>query len=207
MNQLSEVDQLSAGIRALDRAKALAFGVCLLERAMPAFFQFQSDTGWKGGGVMRAALAQCWSILEGSSPDTVNFVSVPQCERVTPDSEGPFESDYTSASIDAVDIACNLLLYIESGDIDLILNSVTAQFDTIELFVQNYESVNRLSGAAIDTRRAQRILEEEHDFMRADLEFLTKIDTGKDELFSAILRRVSTLEYRTLRLKLLHNPG
>jgi uncharacterized protein YjaG (DUF416 family) len=190
MSELSEIDQLSAGIRELGDAKALAFGICLLERAMPAFFQFQCDTGWVGGGVMRAAVAQCWAVLEGGPAEAVKFVSVADCERAMPDSEGRHDSDYTSAAIDAVDIACNLLGFVESGDIELIVNSVTAQTDTIDLFVQQSDG------------SAHSLLNDELDLMQADLNFLRVIDGGETMLFPALLKRVSDLEYRTLRLTL-----
>jgi len=190
MSELSEIDQLSAGVRKLGGAKALAFGICLLERAMPAFFQFQCDTGWVGGGVMRAALARCWAVLEGGPAEVAKFVSIAECERVMPDSEARHASDYTSAAIDAVDIACNLLGFIENGDIELIVDSVTAQTDTIDLFV-------RLSDGSADS-----LLEEELDLMRDDLEFINAIEADPTVLFPALLKRASDLEYRTLRLKL-----
>jgi uncharacterized protein YjaG (DUF416 family) len=204
MSALSEIDRLSAGVRGLGRAKALAFGICLLERAMPAFFQFQCDTGWGGGGVMRAAVARCWAILEGSPAEVVRFVSVAECERAMPDSEGRHASDYTSAAIDAVDIACNLLTFVENGDIELIVHSVSAQCDTIDLFVQNEEMS---SGPARLDRSMHSLLKEELDLMRADLDFLEAIDVDETMLFAAVLMRVSALEYRTLRLKLPHFPG
>ena len=70
---------------------------------------------------MRAALAQCWAALEKRPGGALNSVSVSECERAMPDSEARYASDYTSAAIDAVDIACNLLIYIGSGEIDLIV--------------------------------------------------------------------------------------
>lgn len=194
ISELSEIDELAAGIKKLGRTKALAFGIFLLERAMPAFFKFQRDTGCPGGGAMRAALAQCWAVLEGSSAETANFVSVSECERVMPDSEGRHASDYTSAAIDAVDIACNMLIYARDADVELIVRSVTARCDTIELFLQNLEP--------IDPHLSHPMLMEELDFMQADLEFLQAIGVDKSTLSSVVLERVSVREYGSLRLKL-----
>lgn len=168
---------------------------------MPAFFQFQCDTGWVGGGVMRSAVARCWEVLKGSSAEVVGFVSVAECERAMPDSEGCHASDYTSAAIDAVDIACNLLAFVENGDIELIVRSITAQCDTIDLFVQNNEALN---GPAKVDCSPHSLLKEELDLMQADLDFLRAIDVDETMLFAAVLMRVSALEYRTLRLKLSH---
>ncbi len=50
---------LADQIEELGGAKRFAFGVFLLERALPGFFQFQIDSGYLGGGELRAALAQC----------------------------------------------------------------------------------------------------------------------------------------------------
>lgn len=198
MNESSEIDELSVGIRNLSRAKALAFGVCLLERAMPAFFQFQRDTGWVGGGVMRAAVAQCWAALEGRSAEAAEFVSVPECESVMPDSEGDFASDYTSAAIDAVDIACNLLVFLGNGEVELIVNSVTSQCDTIELFIQN----DVLNVGERNEHRSTSLLKEEIDSMRSDLEFIRAIAADERVIFATLLERVLVLEYSRLRLKI-----
>lgn len=198
MSQLPKIHPLSADIGQLDGIKALAFGIFLLERAMPAFFQFQCDTGWTGGGVMRAALAQCWAVLEGCPVESVSFVSVAECERALPDSEDPHESEYTSAAIDAVDIACNLLEYIKCGDISLIVASATARCDTAELFHQNNESTNESGNAC----SANRFLDEELDYMQSDLEFLRDLDVHETAIAPVVLRRVLLLGYRDLRLQL-----
>jgi uncharacterized protein YjaG (DUF416 family) len=195
MSELSEIDRLSAGVRKLSRAKALAFGICVLERAMSAFIEFQWDTGWGGGAVMRAAIARCWAVLEGGPAEAAHTVSVAQCERAMPDSEGRHASDYTSAAIDAVDIACNLLTFIENGDIELIVNAVIAQTDTIDLFVRQSD------------RSTHSLLKEELDLMRADLAFISALDIDETMLFPAVLKRVSVLDYRALRLKLPDAPG
>jgi hypothetical protein len=118
-----------------------------------------------------------------------------------PDSEGCHASDYTSAAIDAVDIACNLLAFVENGDIELIVRSITAQCDTIDLFVQNNEALN---GPAKVDCSPHSLLKEELDLMQADLDFVRAIDVDKTMLFAAVLMRVSAFEYRTLRLKLSH---
>jgi hypothetical protein len=153
---------------------------------------------------MRAAVAQCWASLEGRSADAVKFVSVPECESVMPDSEDRFASDYTSAAIDAVDIACNLLGFLDNGEIELVVNSVTSQCDTIELFIQNYVSVPEPLGGAEYAHPSTSLLREEIDSMRADLEFIKAIDTDERSIFSALLERILVLEYSILRLKIEH---
>ena len=147
---------------------------------------------------MRAAVAQCWAALEGREEEEVEFVSVPECESVMPDSEGNFASDYTSAAIDAVDIACNLLVFLGNGEVELIVNSVTSQCDTIELFIQN-------DASAVGERNEHRstsLLKEEVDSMRSDLEFIRAIGSDERAIFATLLERVLVLEYSRLRLKI-----
>lgn len=201
MSDLPKIHQLSADVGQLDGVKALAFGIFLLERAMPAFFQFQCDTGWVGGGFMRAALAQCWAVLEGTPVDSVGFVSVDECERALPDSEDRHTSDYTSAAIDAVDIACNLLEYIKGGDASLIVASIIARCDTAELFNQDDKSIGESTDASVDARSDNRFLDEELESMQSDLEFLSSLDFHEVTIASTVLRRVLLLDYRNLRLK------
>jgi uncharacterized protein YjaG (DUF416 family) len=204
MNGMSEIAKLSATIKELEGEKALAFGLCLLERAMPAFLQYQADTGRIGGGEMRTALAQCWGSLERPRLDFVSLVSVQECERVMPDPDASYASDYTSAAVDAVDITCNLLVFLESRDLDVIVDSVNSRCDTIELFVQIHSLINTSSHDVESELSDHPMVRQEFDFIRGDLDFLRSVNARETVLFSSVLERVLTLDYGKLRLKLPH---
>lgn len=165
-----DLNPLFAELKALDAPRRLAFGVCLFERALPAFFQFQSDTGCPGGGVLRAALAQAWTALEtGTTPPS--FVSVDACEAVLPDSED-HTSAFTSAAIDTVSIACCVLTFIEDGDMQHLVEAVEARRDTIDLFVQNHFNLDPADPNFEATITAHPLMQEELDFLHEDVAFL-----------------------------------
>jgi uncharacterized protein YjaG (DUF416 family) len=169
MPDLSDLNPLFVGLKALDATRRLAFGVCLFERAIPAFFQFQVDSGWPGGGVLRAALAQAWTALEtGVAPSP--YVSVEMCEAVLPDSED-HTSAFTSAAIDTVSIACCVLTFIETGDVQQLVEAVEARRDTIDLFIQNrgLHSADQNFEATIS---AHPLMQAELEFLHEDLAFL-----------------------------------
>lgn len=113
----------------------------------------------------------------------------------------PHESDYTSATIDAVDIACDLLEYIKCGDISLIVASITARCDAAELFNENNEPINESTNESGNAWSANRFLEEELDYMQSDFEFLRDLDVHETAIASVVLRRVLLLGYRDLRLQ------
>jgi uncharacterized protein YjaG (DUF416 family) len=164
-----DLNPLFAELKALDAVRRLAFGVCLIERALPAFFQFQLDTGFPGGGVLRAALAQAWTALETGTASP-SYVTVEMCEAVLPDSED-HTSAFTSAAIDTVSIACCVLTFMETGDVHQLVEAIEARRDTIDLFIQNYDldPADPNFEAAIT---AHPLMQAELKFLHDDLAFL-----------------------------------
>jgi hypothetical protein len=193
------LDELSEPIRQLDHNRAFAFGLFIFERAVPAYLRFQADTGWQDGGAIRAGLVQCWAAMEDPSLRTQEIVTISACERAIPDSEGNWDSKYTSAAIDAGDIACNLLEYLQEPDPDKIRACVTAQCDTIDLYVRNEESA-ALSGGLTTDKPRRELLEEECERLRDDMQFLMALHADRGKLFSLAMDRVLTLDYGRLRL-------
>ncbi|KAG9601748.1 hypothetical protein KCV01_g7457, partial [Aureobasidium melanogenum] len=128
----------------------LAFGICVMERALDGYLQFQQDTGWLGGGDVRAALAEGWRALESIDVPSADFprMSAAMCEHWAPDSEA-HTSPFTSAAIDAVTIACSLLEYIQMGDPKLIRDAAEARRDTLDLHIQR-AMPQELSGPDLD---------------------------------------------------------
>jgi uncharacterized protein YjaG (DUF416 family) len=165
-----DLNPLLSDLKALDATRRLAFGVCLFERALPAFFQFQSDTGCPGGGVLRAALAQAWAALELGSTDP-SFVSVSACEAALPDSED-HTSSFTSAAIDTVNIACCVLAFIQDQDVQQLVEAVEARRDTMDLFVQRSLDLDPADPNFEATITANPLMQEELGFLHDDLAFL-----------------------------------
>ncbi|HEY4144744.1 DUF416 family protein [Pinirhizobacter sp.] len=188
-------------LEVLDETGRLAFGVCLFERALSGFLQFQSETGSIGGGELRAALAQCWSTLETGVVPVNLFVSVAACEKVMPDSED-HSSAYTSAAIDAVNIACNLLTYIEQRDLVLVIESVQSRRDTLYLFIQNAMDLDPPDEGFEERMANHPLLKEELRLLHDDIAFLQAMQTQGLAAFVPTLDRVMRLDYRKLRLKL-----
>lgn len=180
----------------LDDSRCLAFGIFLFERALPAFFQFQIDTNYAGGGELRAALAQCWYVLEHGSLPNKSFITAETCEGVMPDSEDHL-SPYTSSAIDAVNIACNLLSYIEKRDLHFILDAAESRRDTLDLFIQREVSKDEELETAIANHP---LMQEELCFMYNDIAFLSGLNRNTT-IFAAALKRVTELAYRELRLR------
>lgn len=171
----------------------LAFGIGLLERSLPEYFQFQQDTGWLGGGDLRAALAQCWRTLEaGRLTDDVEIGPLRQrCARWLPDSED-HHSAYISAAINAVDIACHLLDYMQSTNPRGVLDAATARRDTLDLFIQ-------MLPVDVEVPIAKHpLMRTEMQAMHGDLAAIDAAPNGG--LAQHLLRRVSSEHYGELRL-------
>ncbi|MGE7137665.1 DUF416 family protein [Luteibacter sp. NPDC031894] len=180
----------------------LAFGICIFERSLPGYFQFQQETGWHGGAELRAVLAKCWSVLEGgkNTNELCFTTNVEDCARWMPESER-FDSPYTSAAIDTANIACCLLEYLDASDFQFILEAAEARRDTIYLYVQN-----SMPGVLVDEslQRATHehpLMMEELSFMSGDLDELADLSTKGAELSTGLLKRIRAMRYSDLRLK------
>lgn len=197
MSMLSFRSQaIIADLRKLGKASGLAFGIFLLERAKSGYFQFQLETGYGGGGTIRAALAQCWSALEGWPAVQAPLVSIEDCERLAPDSEH-YSSLYTSAAIDAVGIACNVLSYIKSGDEQLLLDSAELLRDTVDLFIQNTSKSPQQDTEIYILRHP--LMQSELGYLYSDLEFLQR--QANPTIGSASLARVIDQGYDRVWLR------
>jgi uncharacterized protein YjaG (DUF416 family) len=194
MTYTFDLPAIKASLQNLDEIHQVAFGVLLLERALPDYFQFQIDTGSRGGAALRAASAQCWTVLEEGRRQGARFISVDACERSMPDSED-HASPYTSAAIDAVNIACCLLDYLESGNLSVLMEAAEARWDTYYLFI--------LNGTNIDSEDVLNhpLMQEELRFLHEDIAFLQSSSSSMLPFHIAVLDRVSRLNYRALRLK------
>jgi uncharacterized protein YjaG (DUF416 family) len=190
--------ELAKAIAVLTRVHKLAFGIFMLERALPDFLRFQQDTSAPGGAVIRAILANCWSHLERPE-STIRDVTLAECEAAIPDSE-KYASPYTSAAIDAGTIACSLQEFLHTGMDDLLLDAAQARIDTVDMFLQqivNFESGEPGFEEAI---RLHPMMQAELRLLSEDLNFLAKIDGRTDTLLRETLNRVFTLGYGQFRL-------
>lgn len=200
MNNSPDLPTILSGLERLDDTERLAFGVCLFERALSGYLQFQSETNSVGGGELRAALAHCWATLEIGVAPKNPFVTVAECEKVMPDSEAHI-SAYTSAAIDAVNIACNLLLYSVKRDLELLVEAVQSRRDTFDLFIQNALGLDPLGEGFEEKVATHPLMKEEMGFLHDDIRFLQESQMRGSTTFVSILDRVIRLDYCKLRLK------
>ena len=193
---------LKRRLEGLQKQGRLAFGVLLLERAVPNFFRFEAETGAAGGAMVRGAQAKSWGEFEGNNASALFLgITAKALELFAPDTER-YTSLYTSSALDAVSIACNLLTYVESGRIELLVESASLRRDTLDIFLQRAE---RMDASAVDLEsRLLRhpLMQEELGFQEADLAFLEKMETENDRAWPSVLARSIELGYSSFRMTL-----
>jgi uncharacterized protein YjaG (DUF416 family) len=178
----------------------LAFAALLLDRAIPNFFRFEYETGAPGGAVLRGAQAKVWALVEGSAATSIfKNLNSKACEAYAPDSER-FESLYTSSALDAVSIACNVLDYILSEEIELLVDSASARRDSVDMYLQLSESVDSSAPDFEAQVVSHPLMQEELGFQDADLQFLEHCQRTKAPIWPDVLRRSVELRYSELRM-------
>ena len=184
-------------LRSMEPAAQLAFGIFLLERAIPWFLRWQAEVNSSGGGDLRAALASCWARLEVSSNRKAAFVSVAECERLLPESEGSV-SIYTSAAIDAVDIACNVLQFLDTGDLSLIVSSAASRRDTIDIYIQSSLGMDPSEPSFETDILSHPMMQAELKAMHSELAMLGSPDTTRIGVLQVALRYVTSERFQRL---------
>jgi len=193
-----EPTDLEGRLRALSPEARIAFGALNLERALPNFFGFAADTGAPGGAILRGALAKVWGVLEGVDPAVFAGMTASACEPYAPNTEDS-ASVYTSAALDAVTIACNVLEYLESPRTRLLVESASLRCDTIDLFLQHVLPLE-VSSPDFEVRLLEHpLMQEELGFQQADLAFLGKSGPHGPRWHS-VLGRSLELGYSNLRM-------
>lgn len=194
-----EIDLIGKELAAMKSRQRLGFGLCLLNRAIPMFYEFQAETNYIGSAEVVAALAACWSALEQNRWGPPRFIDSRACEKIMPDSED-FSSFYTSAAMDAVDICCSLLDFIESQDVEAIMVATRSQLDTVELATQELVHEYQLAedDETISGKNSLRAFELER--MRADLSFLKQVDDESDTFASRLRKHMLDGGYHSVKL-------
>lgn len=187
-------DMVCERLHGLSAKCRLAFGVLVLERAIPNFLKFAAETEAPGCVMLRQAQAKLWSVLEGGD-GCLHFgnVTAQTCEVFAPDTE-LYDSPYTSAALDAITITCNLLDYVETERIDLLVEAASLRRDTVYVFLQVAEQFDS------DDSEIHPLVQQELRFQSDDLLFLEQWRSRDSELWSAVLERSIDLGYSYFRM-------
>lgn len=184
----------------LPNSERLAFAALVLDRALPNFLRFESETGVAGGAMLRGAQAKVWGLVEGNDAASPFFgLNSKACELFAPDSES-HKSLYTSSALDAVSITCNILDYVESKRVDLLVESASLLRDSVDMFIQLGGYVDS-STLDLETRLLNHpLMQEELGFQNADLQFLEHCHLKNTPIWPRVLRRSVEFGYSNLRM-------
>jgi uncharacterized protein YjaG (DUF416 family) len=200
MAYVFSADNLSHGLSKLPAAFCFAFGIQLLERAAPNFYRFQFETGAQGGAMLRAVQSQMWAQVEGSRLQVPLTISSAECEESAPDTE-QYSSLYTSSALDAISIACNLLEFVESKKIELIVNCASLRRDSLDIFLQITDEVDSDSDDFESELIAHPLMQEELGFQASDLDYCERSVNSGDNVWPGLLERCCSLQYSQFRMQ------
>lgn len=188
-----EPEVLRRRLDALSSWARLAFGVLLLERAVPNFLRFEAETGAGGGAMLRGVQAKLWGLLEGNNAAAPYVgITAKACEFFAPDT-ALYSSPYTSSALDAITIACNVLDYAASGRTELLVEAASLRRDSVDMFLQRAERID-LTASDFETRLLSHpLMQKELGLQDADLTFLEEGRSKGSEAWSAVLGRAIDL--------------
>lgn len=150
----------------------LCFGILCCERLLPNYLAFMHETGWGDIAILRRTLDELWNHLINEDMSNLEVKAlIQECERNAPDSDN-FDSLLTAAAQDAVFATCSLLDYILTGDTERVAQASSYSIDSIDLYVQEIESIPANSSDIEDLIRGHVLMQEEIHRQQDDLRFI-----------------------------------
>jgi hypothetical protein len=140
----------------------------------PANYQrFSAETGFGDVSILRNALDTAWTWIE-SGRLLGNLAELREaCEQQAPDTE-QFRSLYTSAALDAANVAAIILEALERPDEARPVDVASLARDTVDLFVQERMNLDPNAPGFEEAILRHNLMQSELRRQREDLEALTK---------------------------------
>lgn len=165
---------LKKRLKKLGNKQQLVFGALCCERLLPNYLAFQQDACWGDIVPVRRALDCVWASIHGQTLRSQEIKeAIAFCESVAPNSDD-FVSLYVTSAQDACFAVCCLLDYLIKDDLDKVVQVATYATDSVDLYVQEIESMKpndpQLEQKILGHRLMQRELaQQEQDLTALEL--------------------------------------
>ena len=186
-----DAEKLRRRLNRLPPRHVLTFGVWLLERMLPNFAKFSAETQFEGVSILDEVVTYAWRVIETGDKDSLRAPSVTLCESILPDTED-FDSLYTSSALDAAVSACNLLLFIEKNQTDLVVEMAGLARDTADLLIQFSSPDWAYTKEFDEIVRNHPLMQLELSCQESDIAFLEQWSLDNSEFLEKVLARRST---------------
>ena len=165
--------RLERSLRKLPAWKQVAFMALLGARMLPNYRRFSAETGFGNVSVLEEAFDAAWTWIEsGKSPANLTAL-LKACERQAPVTED-FSSPYTSAALDAANVAEATLDAIARPDQVHPTEVASLARDTVDLFVQELVALDPNAPSFQEAILRHPLMQRELRQQREDLETLGK---------------------------------
>jgi uncharacterized protein len=166
-------ERLGRSLQKLAPWKRIAFMAQVGERMLANYQHFSAETGFGDVSVLRNALDASWTWIEsGRLPG--NLAELREtCEQQAPDTE-QFHSPYTSAALDAANVAAAILDALERPDEARPVDVASLARDTVDLFVQERMNLDPNAPGFEETILRHNLMQSELRRQRENLEALTR---------------------------------
>jgi len=166
-------DRLRQSLTRLDPWRQVAFMALCCERMVPNYDRFAADSGFGDSQVLRRGIDAAWSWLESDrAPDDLKSIRA-QVEQQAPNTED-FSSPFTSAALDAANAVASLLEAVDDPDGADPVEVASLARDTVDLYVQEIESLDPNDRGLEDAIRRHPLMQAELRRQRDDLAYLER---------------------------------
>jgi uncharacterized protein YjaG (DUF416 family) len=166
--------------------RRIAFMVKVGERMLPNYERFSAEAGFGDVSVLKDAFNAALTWIESDRlPDNLADLRR-SCEQQAPDTER-FDSRYTSAALDAANVASIILDAIERPDEARPLDVASLARDTVDMFVQGLLNLNPNASEFEETILRHPLMQTELRRQKEDLNALMSSHEDR-EMMSRDLR-------------------
>jgi uncharacterized protein len=171
--EIFDEERLERLLQKLASWKRIAFMVQVGERMLANYQRFSAESGFGDVSVLRSALNAAWTWIEsGRLPSNLSELQE-ACEKQAPDTE-EFHSPYTSAALDAANVASAILDALERPDEARPVDVASLARDTVDMFVQERMNLDPNAPGFEEAILQHNLMQRELSRQQENLEALTK---------------------------------
>ena len=164
--------QIASRLGQLDHRSRVAFALSCVERMLPNYRAFQREHHWGDVETILRGIECGWAWVQGTKNADINLVDIAvTCEEQAPDTED-FQSRYVSPALDAATATAALMELIRTADVAKAVEVASLSRDTVDMFVQEIESMPANSPDIEERIRLHPLMQAELERQNRDLDLL-----------------------------------
>lgn len=174
----------------LSAHKQLAFGLMIVERALPYFKSFSQEVSFDDGGALDSIRDYGWSILKGADKTAFGSKALIECDRILERIEA-IEVQNVSVAFDVVNICAYMLDFINNLEVNNLGHVSSLSYEMVQMFADKNSNESYYSTEYEGRLKKHRLVQNELRSQEKDLSFLETLHIETDKISEHVERHLN----------------